>query len=415
MAEAKEVSVTKKGFSLVCPSDIVYCDPGDDVVLSCHLDPAISAASTEIKWKIRADLVYHYKNGEVIESCEGRVSLSLEDIHNGNVSLNLRGVRRSQRGIYICEVIHENQTAKEYIFLHIRSVDVSLVVPNGPVFADPGEDVILPARLLPETSAVFMEIRWFKGRWFIYEYMNRQRLTNYDYDNRASLPIQQLETGNLSLTLRNVDQSDSGDYTCLVSHAGLVKIGVVHLQVRERQKKKCVDKLEELLDDLTKIQDLPHELRLKTSVLEKRLKLLQEALDNEDEYKRRKKEMTYVLGPTHRRLNSTEGIRPIMGEETHFLEVERESSVQITRQESTDTEQVLSSPDTSRVLQRESTSANTVMQTDQERTRESTAVQQERSSPEVQSAEGSRTRTPRRPEDTAQSGQQKTNKNCQIL
>lgn len=81
--------------------------------------------------------------------------------------------------------------------------------------------------------------------------------------------------------------------------------------------------------------------------------------------------------------------------------MERESSDQNTRQtreESTATEQQLTSPDTSsRVLQRE---------------RISQAQERERPS---ESAAGSRTQTPRRPEDRAQRRHERTEKNCQIM
>uniref|UniRef100_A0A8C1JM26 Ig-like domain-containing protein n=1 Tax=Cyprinus carpio TaxID=7962 RepID=A0A8C1JM26_CYPCA len=98
--------------------------------------------------------------------------------------------------------------------------DFSLVTPIGTVSADPGEDIILPVHLSPETSAVFMKIRWVKGAEFIYQYMNGQEKTNSDYENQANLSIQELERGNLSLTLRNVQQTDSGDYTCKVFQEG---------------------------------------------------------------------------------------------------------------------------------------------------------------------------------------------------
>lgn len=113
------VSLSSSELSLVCQSDIAYFNPGDDVVLSCHLKPAISAASMEIMWWNKEDLVFHYKDGWVKVGYEGRVNLSLDDLQNGNVSLILRDVRRSQKGLCICEVIHEFQTLQDTVFLHI--------------------------------------------------------------------------------------------------------------------------------------------------------------------------------------------------------------------------------------------------------------------------------------------------------
>ncbi len=118
------------------------------------------------------------------------------------------------------------------VFLFFSAVDFSLVVPSDTFSADPGSDVILPVHLSPETSAVSMEIRWFKGTELIYQYMNGQEMTNNDFENRVSLSIQELERGNLALTLRNVQQSDSGVYTCKVFHDGCQKRGIVHLQVK---------------------------------------------------------------------------------------------------------------------------------------------------------------------------------------
>ncbi|XP_016118003.1 butyrophilin subfamily 1 member A1-like [Sinocyclocheilus grahami] len=155
-----------------------------------------------------------------------------------------------------------------------QTVDFSLVVSSGPVCAAPGEDVILPIHLLPETSAVSMEIRWFRGTELIYQYMNRQEMTNNDFENRVSLSIQELRRGNLALILRNVQPSDSGDYTCEVFHDGCQKRGVVHLQVRE------IERVKHLCSVIKQTHEDIMQQRVK---LNETIKLLEETLKHVDQ------------------------------------------------------------------------------------------------------------------------------------
>uniref|UniRef100_A0A672KW81 Ig-like domain-containing protein n=1 Tax=Sinocyclocheilus grahami TaxID=75366 RepID=A0A672KW81_SINGR len=97
-----------------------------DDVLSCHLEPAISAASMEIKWWNKSDLVCHYKDRQMTVSrdYEGRVSLPLQELHNGNVSLTLRDVRRnvqqSDSGDYKCKLFHDRCQKTGVIHLQVR-------------------------------------------------------------------------------------------------------------------------------------------------------------------------------------------------------------------------------------------------------------------------------------------------------
>ncbi|XP_073797201.1 uncharacterized protein isoform X2 [Danio rerio] len=193
MSDTKEESKTTQALSLVCSSDFVQSHPGDDAVLSCYLHPSISAVSMEIRWYREDDL----------------------------------------SGSYRCEVSHEGQTLKKHIFLSVVSEDSNLIVLIGPISADPGRDVTLPVHLSPETNAMSMTIRWFKGKELIYEHRNGQReLINNDFENRFSLNMRELERGNVSLTLRNVQPSDSGQYTCRVFHGGHLLTGKVDFQVR---------------------------------------------------------------------------------------------------------------------------------------------------------------------------------------
>ncbi|XP_026114285.1 butyrophilin-like protein 2 isoform X2 [Carassius auratus] len=410
MAETKEVSKTSQGLSVVCQSDIVFSHPGDDVVLSCHLNPAVSAASMEIQWWHKEDLVFHYKNGKMTVNIdfEGRVSLPLQDLQNGNLSLTLRDVRSSQKGLYICEVTHESQSIQDTVFLHISSVDFSLVFSSDPLCVAPGEDVILPVHLLPETSAVFMEIRWFKETELIYQYMKGQEMTNNDFENRVSLSIQELRRGNLALILRNVQSSDSGDYTCTVFHDGCQKRGVVHLQVKE------IERVKHLCSVIKQAHEDIMQQRVK---LNETIKLLEETLN--------------IVDRSSSHLNSMEGIPPFMQDQSKLegldmenrradstcttkMEEERSSQRTIqTREEGKATEQELSSERATRAQQ----SPN------QETRHETVATDQERSSsavpPQIQERPGTSqsdaAQTPPRPEDRRQRSQEKRERKCHIL
>ncbi|XP_060768973.1 butyrophilin-like protein 2 [Neoarius graeffei] len=77
--------------------------------------------------------------------------------------------------------------------------------------------VTLSCRLSPEVSAVNMEIRWFKGTDCVCVYKNRQETKGRGYEGRASLITQELETGNVSLLLRDCESSDRGHYLCQVT------------------------------------------------------------------------------------------------------------------------------------------------------------------------------------------------------
>uniref|UniRef100_A0A8B9HZQ9 Ig-like domain-containing protein n=1 Tax=Astyanax mexicanus TaxID=7994 RepID=A0A8B9HZQ9_ASTMX len=95
-----------------------------------------------------------------------------------------------------------------------------LVCRYNRVFAYPGDDVTLTSHLSPETSAVDMEIRWFRGIECIYLYKNGQVTVGKRYEGRLSLFTEELKIGNVSLLLRDVGQADTGIYSCQVISGG---------------------------------------------------------------------------------------------------------------------------------------------------------------------------------------------------
>uniref|UniRef100_A0A672NJV0 Ig-like domain-containing protein n=1 Tax=Sinocyclocheilus grahami TaxID=75366 RepID=A0A672NJV0_SINGR len=85
---------------------------GSDITVPCHLSPEISAVDMEIKWLKQTDCVCLYKNRQMFEGrgYKGRLSLFTEELDGGNVSLQLRDFRRSDVGVYLCQVTSTDRT-----------------------------------------------------------------------------------------------------------------------------------------------------------------------------------------------------------------------------------------------------------------------------------------------------------------
>uniref|UniRef100_A0A3P8XNI4 Ig-like domain-containing protein n=1 Tax=Esox lucius TaxID=8010 RepID=A0A3P8XNI4_ESOLU len=93
-----------------------------DVTLSCHLYHETSAVTKTIRWFKETECIYLYKNGQVAErrGYEGRVSLILQEMESGNVSLRMKNFQMSDTGVYICQVIHGEQKVETALCLGVR-------------------------------------------------------------------------------------------------------------------------------------------------------------------------------------------------------------------------------------------------------------------------------------------------------
>ncbi|XP_041922804.1 butyrophilin-like protein 1 [Alosa sapidissima] len=98
----------------------------------------------------------------------------------------------------------------------------------------PGQDVTLRCYLSPATSAVAMEIRWFKKTECIYLYKNGDITVREGYEGRVSVDTQNLQRGDVSLRLKEGRRMDEEVYTCQVINGGREE-GRVGLWVRDRR------------------------------------------------------------------------------------------------------------------------------------------------------------------------------------
>ncbi|KAG7335566.1 hypothetical protein KOW79_000259 [Hemibagrus wyckioides] len=112
---------------------------------------------------------------------------------------------------------NHNCSLKQNTGTALRARDMFILICRyNRVFAYPGDDVTLSSHLSPETSAMPMEVRWFRGTECIYMYRNGQVSVGKGYEGRASLLTRELSRGNVSLTLKSISPQDMGIYSCQV-------------------------------------------------------------------------------------------------------------------------------------------------------------------------------------------------------
>ncbi|XP_072535241.1 uncharacterized protein [Salminus brasiliensis] len=242
-----------------CQLLAVRAAAGDTVTLPCRLSPEISAVAREVRWFKGADCVKVFQR-RVCEGNEraGGISVSLV-MHGRDEFLILSDVKVTSSGQYRCEVLGEKKEEIAVIHLHVfefklvsRAEDVgkpSDVQPlehtpfqwcsryTGSARAFYGDDVTLQCFLSPESSAVAMEIRWFKETDCVYLYQNGQVTEGRGYEGKVNVNPDELRRGNVSLNLRDVQGSDGGEYWCEVTDGGQkVKNKEVHLSVSGTEK-----------------------------------------------------------------------------------------------------------------------------------------------------------------------------------
>ncbi|TDH13199.1 hypothetical protein EPR50_G00055570 [Perca flavescens] len=95
---------------VIDPSQPIVAFIGEDIILPCHLEPAMNAFDITVEWA-RSDLdprfVLVWRDGVELESKKhpsyrGRTSLFTEELKHGNVSLKLSKVKISDEGTYRC-------------------------------------------------------------------------------------------------------------------------------------------------------------------------------------------------------------------------------------------------------------------------------------------------------------------------
>ncbi|MGH0180026.1 UNVERIFIED_CONTAM: hypothetical protein FKN15_007910 [Acipenser sinensis] len=100
---------SRDAWTVVGSDQPVIAEPGDDVILPCHISPRVSAVDMEVRWfRERFNMPVHlYMNQKDQLSRQdsdywGRTALPPEALQRGDISLRLRNLQPSDRGVYTC-------------------------------------------------------------------------------------------------------------------------------------------------------------------------------------------------------------------------------------------------------------------------------------------------------------------------
>uniref|UniRef100_A0A4W6C1Y0 Ig-like domain-containing protein n=1 Tax=Lates calcarifer TaxID=8187 RepID=A0A4W6C1Y0_LATCA len=125
---------------MVSPSQPIVAVVGDDVMLPCHLEPAMDASEMTVEWT-RPDLeprfVHVWRSGVELEnkkhpSYMRRTSLSPNRLKHGDISLTLPRVKLSDEGTYKCFVpTISRESTVELVVGAVSSLNIILLRPGN--------------------------------------------------------------------------------------------------------------------------------------------------------------------------------------------------------------------------------------------------------------------------------------------
>ncbi|XP_042258184.1 butyrophilin subfamily 3 member A2-like [Thunnus maccoyii] len=110
---------------LIGSSQPIVATVGDDVILPCHLEPAMDVAAMTLEWT-RSDLdsiCVHVQRAHqdfiqtIHPSYRGRTSLFTDELKQGNISLKLSKVKLSDEGKYKCNIPTLNKQSSVELFV----------------------------------------------------------------------------------------------------------------------------------------------------------------------------------------------------------------------------------------------------------------------------------------------------------
>ncbi|KAM5317302.1 uncharacterized protein AAES06_017573 [Glossophaga mutica] len=127
LAVVQLLSPCSAEFAVVGPPEPVLAMVGEDAELPCQLSTKMSAETLQLMWErpSRRQVVHTYAHGQEdtpSEEYRGRTSILREDVTSGKAALQIRDIRTSDSGTYLCYFQDGDFYAKAQVQLQVAAL-----------------------------------------------------------------------------------------------------------------------------------------------------------------------------------------------------------------------------------------------------------------------------------------------------
>ncbi|XP_043987590.1 uncharacterized protein LOC122839737 isoform X3 [Gambusia affinis] len=196
----------------------------ESVVLPCQYNQVLEEVVT-VKWSRRdlnPSIVHQRREGDDLQLqnqlFSGRTSMRSDALDSGDFSLTLRDFQPSDIGNYICSMIdeHEEKTLSE-VELQLKASQDSLIKKVEVQWA---QSVVLPCQY-DQPLEEMVTVKWSRLDLNLSTVHQRREGDDLESQNqlfkgRTSMRADAFDSGDFSLTLSELQLSDSGNYICSI-------------------------------------------------------------------------------------------------------------------------------------------------------------------------------------------------------
>ncbi|XP_025760041.1 uncharacterized protein LOC109194439 [Oreochromis niloticus] len=236
----KVVSITVR----VYPVEMVNATQGEKSILLPFKVTDHLPQDVKVEWRLinpEDRMVYVYERSKNESPSRdhvyrGRAEMDEDPLNTKDLSLTLKDLRLTDSGVYTCTVYNKDghMLLQKVVTLSVRDYPLEMVeVTQGEA------SVLLPFKIT-EDLLEDIKVEWKHQNIIVHVYQNSQNqslLMDEDYKGRTEMNEGPLKNKDLSLTLKGLQLSDHGGYTCTVYNkdGSILLQKVVTLSVRGYQ------------------------------------------------------------------------------------------------------------------------------------------------------------------------------------